>query len=61
MTGSRKSNGSSVAIMAAARRFTRRTLLKGTAAAGAVAAMGPWIVRGSTLILGRAQHSGLVG
>ena len=31
--------------MAAARRFTRRTLLKGTAAAGAVAAMGPWIVR----------------
>ena len=31
--------------MVAARRFTRRTLLKGTAAAGTLAAMGPWIVR----------------
>ena len=31
--------------MVAARRFTRRTLLKGAAAAGTLAAMGPWIVR----------------
>jgi spermidine/putrescine transport system substrate-binding protein len=43
--GSRKPKGSSAATLAAARRFTRRTLLKGATAVGAVTAMGPWIVR----------------
>jgi spermidine/putrescine transport system substrate-binding protein len=43
--GSRNSKGSSVATLIAARRFTRRTLLKSAAAAGSLAAMGPWIVR----------------
>ena len=32
------------ATMLAARRFTRRTFLKTTGAAGALAASGPWIV-----------------
>src|SRR5689334_1609051 len=33
------------ATLRAARRFTRRRLLKATVAGGAVAAIGPWVVR----------------
>jgi spermidine/putrescine transport system substrate-binding protein len=45
VNGSRKSKASSVATLAAARIFTRRTLLKGAAAVGAITVMGPWLVR----------------
>src|SRR6185437_1591503 len=38
-------DASSVATQRAARAFTRRVLLEGAAAAGAIAAVGPWIVR----------------
>jgi spermidine/putrescine transport system substrate-binding protein len=40
-----KSVSSSVATQRAAYEFTRRSLIKAAAAGGAVAAMGPWIVR----------------
>ena len=42
---SRKVDQSSIATQRAARAFTRRGLIKGAAAAGAVAAIGPWAIR----------------
>jgi len=39
-----RSKNGSVLTLRAARRFTRRTLLKSAAATGAVAATGPWLV-----------------
>jgi spermidine/putrescine transport system substrate-binding protein len=38
-------NNGSMATLRAARRFTRRTVLKGAAVAGTMAASGPWVVR----------------
>ncbi|WP_425450129.1 extracellular solute-binding protein [Virgifigura deserti] len=45
MTSTSKERRSSAATQRAARHFTRRTILKGAAAAGTVAGIGPWIVR----------------
>ncbi len=39
-----KAQRSNEATMAAVRKFTRRSVVKGAAGAGAVAAMGPWII-----------------
>jgi len=44
MSSQRKSQRSSVETQRAAKAFTRRTLLKGAAATGAIAATGPWLV-----------------
>jgi len=40
----KKKQTSAQETMLAVRRFSRRTFLKSTAAAGSLAAMGPWIV-----------------
>ena len=45
MTKKTDAQRASAATQRAAYDFTRRTLLKGAAAAGAIAAMGPWIVK----------------
>ena len=39
-----KSKSMSAQTLRAAKSYTRRTLLKGAAATGAIAAAGPWIV-----------------
>jgi len=45
MTRKTKAQREATATLLAARAFSRRAMVKGAATAGAVAAMGPWIVR----------------
>src|SRR6266849_4776564 len=45
MQKNRHRGSSTAATLRAARRFSRRTILKGAALAGAAVGIGPWVVR----------------